>query len=317
MKNDVVVNTETTSVSVQAVTARDKRLPTQLAEKAAAGSTMTQNVKGKNVLFKLVEVPANKIDMRTMVYLGNERDQTVLDAWAVSDLIDTFRTDGQLKPAYGRDVNGVIEIADGSRRRFTAMETKQPFYVWVGELDEEQMQYLSDIGNQYRPTSAWEKGMRYTRMIKASNQEKTAEHFGIDRKAMMRCVHTAELPKALIQALKSPNELSARRGEALAKVWTKLSDIKQSEVIAFINNWLIPEKQNYDTEQVLELFVVKCGNEQPKDKPEVQKLPLGATMKVKNGTTSFTLPPQVSDASRQKIEAFISETLSKEALDNC
>ncbi|WP_425386734.1 hypothetical protein [Vibrio metschnikovii] len=94
--------------------------------------------------------------------------------------------------------------------------------------------------------------------------EKTAEHFGIDRKAMMRCVHTAELPKALIQALKSPNELSARRGEALAKVWSRLSDIKQSEVTNFINNWLIPEKQNYNTEQVLELFVSKCGNEKPK-----------------------------------------------------
>ncbi|WP_342652541.1 ParB/RepB/Spo0J family partition protein (plasmid) [Vibrio metschnikovii] len=172
MRNDVNVKTETTSVSVQAVTARDKRLPSKLAEKAASGSTMTQNVKGKSVLFKLVEIQASEIEMRTMVYLGNERDQTVIDAWAVSDLIETFRTDGQLKPAYGRDVNGVIEIADGSRRRFTAMETKQSFYVWVGELDEEQMQYLSDVGNQYRPTSAWEKGMRYARMIKLSNQKR-------------------------------------------------------------------------------------------------------------------------------------------------
>ena len=148
MKNDVEVEAQTASVSVQAAGKRQKKQLQKLEAQAAAGSTMIHKVMGKEVKFKLVEVPADKIELSTMVYLGNERNQFLLDAHAVSDLIATFKDQGQQVPAFGRDVCGQIEIADGTRRRFTALETKQPFYVWVGNLDEQQMQFLSDVGNQ-------------------------------------------------------------------------------------------------------------------------------------------------------------------------
>lgn len=317
MKSDVQVEVQPSSVSVQEAGKRNKKKLQKLESQAAAGSTMTHKVMGREVKFKLVEVPADKIELSTMVYLGNERDQFLLDAHAVSDLIETFKEQGQQVPAFGRDVCGQIEISDGSRRRFTALETKKPFYVWVGDLDEQQMQFLSDVGNKYKDTSAWEKGLRYERMLKSATQEDVAEVVGVSRKAMMRCVNTAQLPKAFIRSFTSPNELSARKGEALYKVYKALTEEKQEEIINFCESWLIPEKGKHTTEEIVDLFTTKCGT--TKEKPEAMKpreLAMGATVALKNGNATINIP-KVSDDSLKAIEAFISQTLSKEAVDNC
>ncbi|MEZ9880550.1 ParB/RepB/Spo0J family partition protein [Vibrio sp. 10N.261.51.E5] len=317
MKSDVQVEVQPSSVSVQEAGKRNKKKLQKLESQAAAGSTMTHKVMGKEVKFKLVEVPADKIELSTMVYLGNERNQFLLDAHAVSDLIETFKDQGQQVPAFGRDVCGQIEIADGSRRRFTALETKKPFYVWVGDLDEQQMQFLSDVGNKYKDTSAWEKGLRYERMLNNATQEEVAEAVGVSRKAMMRCVNTAQLPKAFIRSFTSPNELSARKGEALYKVYKTLTEEKQEEIVNFCDSWLIPEKGKHATEEIIDLFITKCGA--TNDKPEAVKpreLAMGATVALKNGNATINIP-KISDDSLKAIEDFISQTLSKEALDNC
>lgn len=319
MKGDVDVAVTTPAVSVQAVTSQKKKSLTPLAEKAAAGSTMQQKVLGELVTFKLVEIPAKNVQNATMVYLGNERDQFLLDAYAVADMISSFRENGQLKPAYGRDTCGVTEIADGSRRRFTAMETNQPLFVWVGDLNDKQMQYLSDVGNQYAPTSAWEKGKRFAKMLENASQEEVAKVAGLrDRKGLMRYVATASLPIQLIKGLQSPSDMTARKGETLSKVWAGLDAGKQEEVIRFLESWIIPSKAKMTSDEVIDEFIKKCGTGSPeKKKPEVQTLPMGASMVTKGGTTQFHLPKEVSDESRKAIEAFISQVLSKEALDNC
>lgn len=317
IKNDVEVAVTPSSVSVQAAGKRNKKTLQKLEEKAAAGSTMTHKVMGKEVVFRLVEVPASKIEMSTMVWLANERAQELLDAHAVSDLLESFKEQGQQVPAFGRNVCGQIEIADGSRRRYTALETKKPFYVWVGDLSSEQMEYLSEIGNQYKETSAYEKGLKYKKLLKNATQEEVSEAVGVTRKAMMRCVQAAQLPLAFIRSFTSPNELSARKGEALYKVYKNLTEEKQGEIVNFCDSWLIPEKGKHSTEAIIELFITKCGA--TNEKPEVVKpreLAMGATVALKNGNATINIP-KVSDNSLKAIEDFISQTLSKEAVDNC
>ncbi|WP_141023534.1 ParB/RepB/Spo0J family partition protein, partial [Escherichia coli] len=76
-------------------------------------------------------------------------------------LIPSFLLTGQQPPAFGRRVSGVIEIADGSRRRKAAALTESDYRVLLGELDDEQMAALSRLGNDYRPTSAYERGQSY------------------------------------------------------------------------------------------------------------------------------------------------------------
>ena len=43
--------------------------------------------------------------------------------------------------------------------------TESDYRVLVGELDDEQMAALSRLGNDYRPTSAYERGQRYAKPI--------------------------------------------------------------------------------------------------------------------------------------------------------
>lgn len=186
-----------------------------------SGNSITLPVCGRNVAFKLETIPADKVEMATMVWLGNERDQELLNESALADLVPSFLTSGQQNPAFARKTAGIIEIADGSRRRKTAIITGRDYRVLVGELDDEQMQWLSQVGNDYRPTSAYERGKRYLRRLNefGGNVKALAEAEGIDRNIVNRCMNTAGLPKEILSIFKHPGELSARAGDALSKVY--------------------------------------------------------------------------------------------------
>lgn len=186
-----------------------------------SGNSITLPVCGRNVTFKLETIPADKVEKATMVWLGNERDQELLNESALADLIPSFLTSGQQNPAFARRTSGIIEIADGSRRRKTAIITGSDYRVLVGELDDEQMQQLSQLGNDYRPTSAYERGKRYLRRLKEfdGNVKALAEAEGIDRNIVNRCMNTAGLPREILSIFKHPGELSARAGDALSKVY--------------------------------------------------------------------------------------------------
>lgn len=117
-------------------------------------------------------------------------------------------------------MSGVIEIADGSRRRKAAALTESDYRVLVGELDDEQMAALSRLGNDYRPTSAYERGQRYASRLQnefAGNISALADAENISRKIITRCINTAKLPKSVVALFSHPGELSARSGDALQK----------------------------------------------------------------------------------------------------
>ncbi len=63
---------------------------------------------GRN--FKLETIPADKVEMATMVWLGNERDQDLLNE--TFDLVPSFLTSGQLNPAFARKTAGIIPDAE-------------------------------------------------------------------------------------------------------------------------------------------------------------------------------------------------------------
>ena len=54
------------------------------------GNSITLPVCGRNVNFKLETIPADKVEMATMVWLGNERDQDLLNESSLADLIPSF-----------------------------------------------------------------------------------------------------------------------------------------------------------------------------------------------------------------------------------
>lgn len=183
------------------------------------GNHITLSVCGRDVDFTLKTITAGMVERATMVWTGNERVQELLTESALADLMPSFTAAGQQNPAIGRIVNGVVEVADGSRRRQTAILTSNDYRVLVGDLDDDQMAWLSSIGNAYRPTSAYERGKRYARRLENEfdgNVSKLADDENISRKIIMRCIKTATLPTEMIRLFSSPNELSARAGESLA-----------------------------------------------------------------------------------------------------
>ncbi len=73
------------------------------------------------------------------------------------------------------------------------LHTESDYRVLVGELDDEQMAALSRLGNDYRPTSAYERGQRYASRLQnefAGNISALADAENISRKIITRYQHS-------------------------------------------------------------------------------------------------------------------------------
>ncbi|MNE15657.1 Virulence regulon transcriptional activator VirB [compost metagenome] len=231
---------------------------------------VTLQINGRNVSFKLHVLPPEKIDKASMVFSGNERDQDLLTELSLSDLVPTFKTSGQQFPAIGRVVNGVIEIADGSRRRATAIVTKKPFKVLVGDLSQDDMAWLTKLGNNYQPTSAYERGKRYANRLQyefENNISSLAKAEGVDRKIITRNIKVATLPIEVMKAFPAPHDLSAKSGEVLANLYENNKDELMLAAIDFSSRRLAGENINGD--EVLSML--KAAAKKTEDKKEVVK----------------------------------------------
>ncbi len=198
----------------------------------ARGNSISLPVCGREVKFTLETLPGNAVEEMSRVWSGNERDQELLTEEALDDLIPSFLLTGQQTPAFGRRITGIIEVADGSRRRKAAILTSCEYRILVGELDDEQMSALSRLGNDYRPTSAYERGQRYAHRLEkefAGNISALADAENISRKIITRCLNTARLPRTVVALFSHPGELSARAGETLLKAFAGKEELLERQ----------------------------------------------------------------------------------------
>ncbi|EAT6371993.1 ParB/RepB/Spo0J family plasmid partition protein [Salmonella enterica] len=189
----------------------------------ARGNSISLPVCGRDVKFTLEAIPGDTVESASYIWSGNERDQELLTEDSLDDLIPSFLLTGQQTPAFGRRVEGLIEVADGSRRRKAAILTSCDYRVLVGDLDDDQMEALSRLGNDYRPTSAYERGKRYAYRLEhdfGGNISSLSDAENISRKVITRCINTARLPKTVVALFTHPGELSARAGDLLLKSFT-------------------------------------------------------------------------------------------------
>lgn len=252
------------------------------------GDSMTVDVMGQPVQFTLQVIPADQVKRKTMVWGQNERLQELLNESTLDDLIPTFTSNGQQFPAIGRDVNGIIEVADGSRRRMAAILTERDYRVWVGDMSDKQMSSLSEIGNDYRQTSAYERGKRYKRLVDglyAGNVKAMAESEQLQRRVVIRCMATAELPVEIIKLFANPGDLSARAGEELYRVYKENAEAMMARV---------SELEMFKLTETLEAdFIVKTlkAAKPPAEKPapSIRTFGKGVTAKYKGDDVEITL----------------------------
>lgn len=256
------------------------------------GNSILLPVCGRDVKFTLETVPAGQVEKTTHVWGGNERVQEFLTEDALDDLIPSFLLNGQQNPAFGRHVNGGIEVADGSRRRMTAILTSSEYRVLVGDLDDEQMDSLCKLGNDYRPTSAYERGKRYALRLEkefGNNISALADAEGISRKVITRCVNTSRLPIEVLSLFTHPGELSARAGEQLFKAFegkeSLLSEQTQTLIAGRKNGVL------YESDEIIQELSSALTKVTPAVRePAVKKnFALGVTAHYKGNKVLFSL----------------------------
>lgn len=234
----------------------------------AKGNTITLPVCGRDVKFILETIPGTDVASSTKVWAGNERDQTFLTEDALDDLIPSFLLTGQQNPAFGRKTDGLIEVADGSRRRMTAILTSSEYRILVGNLDDEQMDALCKLGNDYRPTSAYERGKRYSQRLEHEfngNISALAEAENISRKIITRCINSSKLPREVIALFSHPGELSARAGENLQRAFS------ESEELLLEGAFELSEKRKagivFETDEIIQMLTGLLKNSYGKSNP--------------------------------------------------
>jgi ParB/RepB/Spo0J family partition protein len=196
----------------------------QTVQEAMATTLVADTLRGRQITWELVQVPADKVELATMVWTGNERCQELLKPENLTHITATLGDHGNDEWAKGRRVLGIIEVADGSCRRAGCIQEGKPFNILVcNELTDEDMDYLTNIGNQYRQPSPWEKGRHYARLEKQlGSLRQVEEHLRaqgdrVSRRTISRCIKTAELPLEIIALLDSPSSLSPEVGAELAE----------------------------------------------------------------------------------------------------
>lgn len=256
----------------------------QTVQEAMSTTLVADTLRGRQITWELVQVPADKVELATMVWTGNERCQELLKPENLTHITATLGDHGNDEWAKGRRVLGIIEVADGSCRRAGCIQEGKPFNILVcNELTDEDMDYLTNIGNQYRQPSPWEKGRHYARLEKQFGSLRQVEEYlraqgeRVSRRTISRCIKTAELPLEIIALLDSPSSLSAEVGaELAAKLVDVIADDDQlqdlicsvpeqdddsdddgdSQVITWLRAWTPPP--------------VKAGSE-PEHKPDASK----------------------------------------------
>lgn len=300
LNNDTLQTTTTTPPVSRNTTPTVANL-SRRATNVAPGNTITLSVLGRDVKLTCQKIDAQQVERKTMVYADNIRLQELLDEDSLADILPTMKNSGQQFPGIGREFNGVIEIADGSRRRRAAILSEQDYIVLVGDLTDAEMTYLSETGNEHQKPSAYEIGLRYKRRLHrefCDNLTHLADDIGLDRKTVRNYIETASIPIEIIRCFKSPNDVSARAGVKLYKLYQQYEDSMLMTAAE-----LVKRKTELSTEEIFAKFEAI----QPiAEKPTERVFRPGVVAKYKNKSVTFSLK-NVSDEIIQKIEKILEQ----------
>lgn len=269
--------TQTEALPGAAVGVNQVRARVQLSN-IKAGSVDMPMPNGGTKPFKLVIVPAEQVEKKTMVSPLNERDQHLLTERALSDILPSVRQYGVSEPVMARDVNGVLEIAKGSRRRACAVHAGVDLPVLVGELTDEEVIALDRVSNYHLQPSPWERGRRYKKLVDRCGSLRKAEMYLADvgekvsRRDISRCIATYLLPVEIIAAFDCPNDLSARAGEELGNLWAAGTDELREAWVALAGRFVageVEKDEEWDADQTAAAFKALRvgGDKEAKTKP--------------------------------------------------
>lgn len=186
------------------------------------GNSKTFTLKsGKQAKFVSTVVLSGDIESKTFVDPSvNGRDQTMLTPESVSDISRTIKLQ-QFFPAIGREVNGLIEILDGTRRRAACIfnQTKFEILVTKDEISITDARQLATDIQTAREHSLRELGKRFEVMYdNGMTKEEIARAENISPAKVTRAFQAAAVPDEIVAVFPVINDISLTDYQLLLQV---------------------------------------------------------------------------------------------------
>lgn len=179
---------------------------------------------GTQARFILTKILHDDIEAQTFVDAAvNGRDQSFLTPESVSDISRTIKLQ-QFFPAIGREVDGRIEILDGSRRRAACIFNGTPFEVLItkDELTLADARQLAADIQTAREHTLRELGKRLKLMYPEDmNQSDIAAAEGLSAAKVTRAFQAASVPDEMISVFPAVSELSITDYQTLLDIADK------------------------------------------------------------------------------------------------
>ncbi|MEZ9210213.1 ParB family protein [Vibrio splendidus] len=193
-----------------------------------------QLASGTTATFNEVILSYEQVNQNTVVTFDvNGRDQSLLTEESLEDL-DSLEFQ-QFYPAVGREVDGRIDVLDGSRRRawFLLQEGRvKTFRILVtqDELSTADAKALAKQLQTAKEHNQREIGLQCQVLMKSGEltQEDTAKILNISRQAVGRALKAASIDSKLIALFPVVNDLSHTDYSILAKVMKAFTDDKKA-----------------------------------------------------------------------------------------
>ncbi|KGT87110.1 chromosome partitioning protein ParB [Erwinia typographi] len=185
------------------------------------GSKIFTLKSGGQAKFVYTVLLSGEIESRTFVDPSvNGRDQSMLTPDSVSDILRTIKLQ-QFFPAIGREINGRIEILDGTRRRAACIFSQAKFDILVtkDEISLADARQLATDIQTAREHSLRELGKRFEVMYgNGMTKDEIAKAENISPAKVTRAFQAASVPDEMISVFPVINDISLADYQLLLQI---------------------------------------------------------------------------------------------------
>lgn len=333
-QNAAKANIDSLTKQLTAALAKDNgQLSQYLAEKlgisSPASSYSWKLASGAVVVFSEVTLSLEQVKAMTIVSFEiNGRDQSFLNEQSLSDLNSMAAQ--QYYPAVGYEVDGKIDVLDGSRRRAWFLNNAKPEDRFRVLVSKEKIS-LSDAKSLARQLqSAKEHSLREIGLqcleLKKENpeikQSEIADVLGMSQSGVSKALKAAQVHVDLVRLFPDLSELGHADYTFLNSVEQSFSDDELGAFIELVSEQSCNIQAEYSGSDYKEAMialmkdVLKSGQDKPKNPAKVTKLAefsqkqAFARKRVKGRDFSYEFR-QVPKALQKELDAAIAEVLKK------
>jgi ParB family chromosome partitioning protein len=196
---------------------------------------------GKTVNAIRIVVPANELNNKTAIHKLNPRRQDSLTLDSVRDILISIEQEGvHTEGVATKNEQGVYELLDSSRRRFSCLHAQKDLPLWVIEesIDEADLIAFIQTTQSVKRLSYRELGADYETLMKEGDFTKIddlAEYLSLGRETCRKRYVAASISQVLISVFPDCEGIPNGYYAKLAKIEKQLSKEKTS-VTKFITS---------------------------------------------------------------------------------